>query len=187
MSANQAISKLRGDLQKVVEHSAREMGTLHTGKASPSMVENVQVEVYGSMMRIRDIAAITTPDPRMIQIQPWDKSSLKPIEKALQTDNKLGINPIIHGDTVRCPLPELSRERRAELAKSAATIGEDGKVRVRGARREAMEALKKMQKDGIITEDDLKRSEKEVQQEHDKAIAQIAKLVSDKEAELMKV
>ena len=183
---NQILSKMRADMQKAVEHTQHEFGTLHTGKASPSMVENIQVEVYGSMMRIRDIAAITTPDPRLIQIQPWDKSSLKPIEKAIQQD-KLGVNPVIHGDTVRCPLPELSRERRAELAKAASTMGEEGKVRIRGVRREAMDALKKLQKEGAITEDDLKRAEKEVQAEHDKFIAQIAKIVADKESELMKV
>lgn len=186
MDLNQALAKARTDMQKVIAHTTQEFTTLHTGKASPSMVENIQVEVYGSMMRIRDIAAITTPDARLIQIQPWDKSSLKPIEKAIQVD-KLGVNPVIHGDTVRCPLPELSRERRAEMAKAAATMGEEGRVRVRGVRREAMETVKKLQKDGAITEDDLKRVEKEIQTEHDKFIAEIGKLVAAKEQELMKV
>ncbi len=183
---NPTLSKMRADMQKAIEHTIHEFGTLHTGKASPSMVENIQVDVYGSMMRIRDIASIMTPDARLIQIQPWDKSALKPIEKAIQQD-KIGVNPVIHGDTVRCPLPELSRERRAELAKAASTMGEEGKVRIRAVRRDAMDALKKLQKDSAITEDDLKRAEKDVQAEHDKFIAQIGKLVSDKEAELMKV
>ncbi len=186
MDTSQILKKAREDMQKAVEHTRHELGTLNTGKAQPSMVENIMVDVYGTMMRIKDIAAITTPDARLIQIQPWDKGSLKPIEKAIQTD-KLGVNPVIHGDVVRCPLPELSRERRAEMAKAAGTMGEEGKVRIRAVRREAIDALKKSQKDSVITEDDLKKGEKDIQAEHDKFIADIGKLIAEKEQDLMKV
>lgn len=184
--ADAIIKKVKADMDKAVEHAFKEIGTMHTGKASPAMVENVQVEVYGSMSRLRDIAAITTPDARTIAITPWDKSTLKAIEKAIQTAN-IGINPSVMGDKVRCPLPDLSRERRQEMVKMTHSIGEDGRVGIRAARRDALEALKKLQKEGKITEDDLKRFEKEVQKLHDAAVDSIAKQLAAKEKELMTV
>ncbi|MGA2051894.1 MAG: ribosome recycling factor [Opitutales bacterium] len=186
MDLKKILADARAAMTKAVEFTLHEFASLHTGKASPMMVENLHVEAYGSAMRIKEVAAITTPDPRTIQIQPWDKSMLKEIEKAIQVA-KLGINPQINGDIVRCPIPELSRERRQDLAKVAHTQAEEGRIRVRTARRDANETLKKAKTSGAISEDDFKRAEKEIQQEHDKQIASINQHLAAKEAELLKV
>lgn len=173
-------------MQKVVDYTMRQFGTLHTGKASPQMLENVVVEVYGSNMRLKDIASITTPDARTLRVQPWDKANLKPIEKGILLAN-LGINASIFGEFVHCPLPELSHERRLELVKLANGMAEEGKVGVRGCRREAMEAIKAGKKAGTHTEDDVKKLEKEVQKLTDKYVETIEKILDDKSKDLTKI
>ncbi len=186
MNSHPAISEMNQKMAKAVEHTLHEFNTLHTGKASPTMVENIQVDVYGSMMRLKEVAAITTPDARMIQVQPWDKGAIKAVEKAIQTSN-LGINPSVDGPVIRLPLPDLSRERRQELAKICQRMAEEGKVSIRHARRDALDTLKAAQKASDITEDDLKRFEKEVQQQHDKYVKDLDQHLHSKEQELMAV
>jgi ribosome recycling factor len=173
-------------MKKTLDHTLHLFGTLRTGKASPTMVEDVMVEAYGSQMRLKECAAITTPDARLIQIQPWDKSIIRAVEKALQTAN-LGINPIVDGGLVRMPLPELSRERRQELAKTAHKLAEEGRVAIRRVRHDAHEALKKLEKDGKMSKDDFLRQEKEVQAATDKFIKEIDTHLAHKEQELLKV
>lgn len=173
-------------MKKALDHTINEFNSLHTGKASPAMVETVQIDVYGSSMRIMDVAAITTPDARMIVIQPWDKGTLQAVEKGIIAAN-IGLNPSIDGHIIRCPIPEMSRERRKELAKVASTMAEDGRIGVRAARRDAMDALKKCHKDGSISEDDLRLYEKDVQKETDRANDSIAKSLEEKEKELLAV
>jgi len=173
-------------MKKAVEHTQHEFATIHTGKASPAMVESVQVEAYGSMMPLKGCAAITTPDPRMIQIQPWDKGLLRAIEKALQMAN-IGVNPVVDGALIRLPFPDLSRERRQEFVKTANRLAEEGRVSVRHIRRDAMEAAKKLKKDGKISEDDEKRLEKDVQAATDKSIKDIDTSLAAKEKELLTV
>ncbi|MBI2517215.1 MAG: ribosome recycling factor [Opitutae bacterium] len=173
-------------MKKAVEHTLHEFATIHTGKASPAMVESVMVEAYGSMMPLKGCAAITTPDPRMIQIQPWDKGLTRAIEKALQLAN-IGINPIVDGNLIRMPFPELSKERRVEFVKTAHRLAEEGRVSVRHIRRDAMEASKKQKKDGKLSEDDEKRLEKDVQTATDKSIKDIDTALAHKEKELMTV
>ena len=184
--SNATLSAAQARMKKAVDHTLHELSTIHTGKASPAMVESVQVEAYGSMMPLKGCAAITTPDPRMIQIQPWDKALLRPIEKALQMAN-IGVNPIVDGSLVRLPFPDLSKERRQEFVKTAHRLAEEGRVAVRHVRRDAMEAAKKLKKDGKISEDDEKRLEKDVQAATDKAIKDIDTAVAGKEKELMTV
>lgn len=186
MSNHPVIQEMQQKTAKALDHTLHEFSSLHTGKASPSMVENVMAEVYGSSMRLKDIAAITTPDPRLIQVQPWDKEAVKPIEKALQQAN-LGINPSTDGNVIRLPIPELSRERRQEMTKVCQRMAEEGRVSIRHARRESLDAFKKLEKDGTISEDDLKRYEKEVQQLTDQAIKQIDQHLQGKEQELLAV
>ncbi len=186
MSDHPVIESMTAKMRKTVEHTLHEFSSLHTGKASPSMVEGIHVQAYGSNMRLKEIAAITTPDSRTIQIQPWDKSVIKDIEKAIQT-SKLGITPAIDGAVIRLPIPELSRERRQELTKLAQGMAEEGRVAVRHARREALDSLKTQQKNSEISEDDLKRFEKEVQQLTDKHIAEIDEHFEHKEKELMAI
>lgn len=173
-------------MKKSVDHTLHEFSSIHTGKATPTMVEGVMVEAYGSTMRLRECAAISTPDARLIQIQPWDASLNKAIAKAI-IDANLGFNPIVDGKTIRVPLPEMSRERRQEYVKTAHRLAEEGRVAVRNARREAMEAAKKMKKDGKLSEDDEKRLEKEVQTATDKAIADINAHLAHKEKDLLTV
>lgn len=171
---------------KAIEHTAHEFSAINTGKANPAMVEGITVEAYGSQMAIRDMAAITTPDARTIAIQPWDKSVIKAIEKAILTSN-IGITPAVSGEIIRLPLPELTGERRQELVKVASRHAEDGRVAVRNVRRDAMDAVKKLQKDGVISEDELKRAEKEIQAKIDDSIKKINDLFAAKEKDLTKV
>jgi ribosome recycling factor len=185
METKEIFDKMEGDMQKSVDHVVHEFSTLHTGKANSSMVETVIVDVYGSSMKLRDIAAITIPNARTIQIQPWDKSSAAPIEKAL-LDAKLGITPIVTGELIRLPMPELSGERREELCKIAQGFAEQGRIGVRASRKEAMNALKDAQKEGL-PEDDFKRGEKDVQKNTDDSVNQINQALASKEGDLRKV
>jgi ribosome recycling factor len=186
MSSAPVLNDVNARMKKAVDHTLHEFSTIHTGKASPAMVESVMVEAYGSMMPLKGCAAITTPDPRMIQIQPWDKGVLRAIEKALQMAN-IGVNPVVDGTLIRLPFPELSRERRQEFVKTAQRLAEEGRVAVRHVRRDAMEAAKKLKKDGKISEDDEKRLEKDVQTATDKAIKDIDTHLSHKEKDLLTV
>src|SRR5262245_10529335 len=153
--------------EEVVQH---EFSSVRTGKASPALVENIMVEVYGSHMRIRELAGITTPEPRMLVIQPWDAGTVHPIEKAIQKAN-LGFNPSVQGKFIRIVLPELSEERRHEFVKVVKKMAEDGRIAIRHVRRDAIEHLKKESKAGGTTEDDEKHAEKEVQKLTDQYIA----------------
>ncbi|MDG1138679.1 MAG: ribosome recycling factor [Opitutales bacterium] len=185
METESIFKKMNQEMNKSIDHVTHEFSTLHTGKANPSMVENITVDVYGSSMKLRDVAAITTPDARTIQIQPWDKSTAQPIEKAL-IDARLGITPIVNGELIRMPMPELSGERREELCKMAQGFAENSRIGIRASRKEAMDALKEAQKDGL-PEDDFKRSEKDVQKSTDDAVNKINQALSSKEGDLRKV
>ncbi len=178
--------EVQARMKKAIEHTLHEFGTIRTGKASPAMVEGVMVEAYGTSLRLRDCAAITTPDARLIQITPWDKSIIRSVEKALQTAN-LGINPIVDGGIIRMPLPELSRERRQEFVKIAHKLAEEGRVSVRNARHDAMETAKRQQKEGKLSEDDARRIEKEVQALTDRVMKDVDTHLAAKEKELTTV
>ncbi|MDP0500664.1 MAG: ribosome recycling factor [Verrucomicrobiota bacterium JB022] len=175
-------------MEGAVNHTWREFTNIHTGKASPAMVDGLKVDVpaYGTSMAIRDIAAITTPDSRTISIQPWDKSTVSPIEKGIRAAS-LGLNPVVRGSVIIVPVPELSGERRREMVKVCSGHAEDGRVQVRKARQKAMDSLKKLKTDGGVSEDDIKRHEKEIQEMTDKHIEQINQALKDKEAELLQV
>lgn len=175
-------------MEKAYNHALHDFSTLHTGKASPGMVENlnVWVESYGANSQMREISAITTPDARTIQIQPWDRNTLKDIEKAILAAN-IGLTPSIQGHIVRVPVPELSGERRRDLAKVASNMAEQARVAVRHARHSGLDPLKKAQKAGDVSEDDLKRYEKQIQELHDEYIDKIGKALEKKEKELTTV
>ncbi|OHE88340.1 MAG: ribosome recycling factor [Verrucomicrobia bacterium RIFCSPLOWO2_12_FULL_64_8] len=180
------LAEVQAKMKKVLDHALHEFSTIHTGKASPTMVEGVMVEAYGTAMPIKQCAAITTPDPRLIQVQPWDKSIIRNVEKALQTAN-IGINPIVDGGVIRLPLPDLSRERRLEFVKLAHKLAEEGRVSVRTARHAGMDVAKKQQKEGKISEDDARRLEKEIQATTDRFIKDIDAHLAAKEKELLTV
>ncbi|MDR2603569.1 MAG: ribosome recycling factor [Puniceicoccales bacterium] len=186
MDINAEIKKAKTAMDIAVKHTLTEFNSLHTGKASPGMVENLSVEIYGSVSKLREISAITTPDVKTIQIQSWDKESVKAIEKAILAAN-LGVTPIVNGMIIRCVMPEMSRERRQELSKVANGMAEEGRVKVRSIRRDTIEIFKKAKKDGIISEDDLKRLEKDVQNITDAAIKEIDSSLNLKSSDLMKI
>ncbi len=186
MDISSELKNATATMKKAVEYVGKEFETVNTGKANPGMVENVMVEAYGTTSRLRDIAAITTPDSSTIRIQPWDKSILKDVEKAILAAN-IGFTPAVMGEAVRCPIPALSGERRAELAKICREMAEQGRVRIRNVRRECIDAVKKLQKAGGATEDDLKKFEKEIQTITDKSIAEVNTMLENKETDLKKV
>lgn len=167
----------------VVQH---EFTGIRTGKASPVLVENIQAEVYGSHMRIRELAGITTPEPRVLMIQPWDISTVHAIEKAILKSN-LGVTPAVQGKVIRLVMPELSQERRHEMVKVVRKLAEDGRVAIRHVRRDAIEAIKKEGKAGGVTEDQVEVAEKDAQKLTDDYIAKIDAHLADKEKEIMTV
>lgn len=171
-----------------LSHTLREFGNIHTGKASPSMIDGLKVDVpaYGTSMAIRDIATITTPDSRTISILAWDKSTVSPIEKGIKTSG-LGFNPMVRGTTIIIPVPELSGERRRDMVKICNSHAEDGRVQIRKARQKAMDALKKLKADGGVSEDDIKRHEKTIQELTDSYIEQINTAFKAKEQDLLQV
>jgi len=169
--------------EQVLQH---EFSGVRTGKASPGLVENIQVEVYGSNMRIRELAGITTPESRVIMISPWDASTLHPIEKAIQKSN-LGLNPSVDKKVIRIVLPDLSTERRLEFSKIVKKMTEDGRVAIRHIRRDAIEAVKKEGKAGGVTEDQVDGAEKEVQKLTDQYISKLDNHLAHKEKEIMTV
>jgi ribosome recycling factor len=163
-----------------------EFAGVRTGRASAGLVENVVADVYGSQMRIRELASITTPEPRMLVIQPWDVTSLQAIEKAIQKAN-LGLSPVVQGKLIRLSFPELSTERRQEFVKLIKKLSEEGRVAVRHVRREAMDLLKKHGHDSGVTEDEQKQAEKDLQKLTDDYTAKIDAHVVGKEKEIMTV
>jgi len=169
-------------MKKAVDYTLHEFSAIHTGKATPSMVEGLSVEAYGTMTPLKQCAAISTPDPRLIQIQPWDASLVKAIVKAIQEAN-LGFNPIPDGKVVRVPLPEMSGERRQEFVKNAHRLAEEGRVNIRNVRRDVMESLKKAK----LSEDETKRLEKEIQAATDRSIKEINDHLAHKEKDLLAV
>jgi ribosome recycling factor len=173
-------------MQKSEEVVNHEFAGIRTGKASPALIENILVEAYGSQMRIREMAGITTPEPRSLLIQPWDMTTIGMIDKAIQKSN-LGLNPMVDKKFLRIVLPELSEERRIEFTKVVRKMAEDGKIAVRHVRRDAIDSLKKETKDRTITEDDQSHGDKEIQKLTDKYVKLIDEHMKKKEAEIMKV
>jgi ribosome recycling factor len=169
--------------EQVVQH---EFSGIRTGKASPVLVENIMVEVYGSNMRIRELAGITTPESRVLMIQPWDMATVHPIEKAIQKSN-LGVNPTVQGKIIRIVLPDLSQERRQEMVKIVRKLAEDGRVAVRHVRRDTIEAIKKEGKGGGVAEDQVETAEKEAQKLTDQYSAKIDEHLEHKEKEILTV
>lgn len=186
MPSDEILLEAEEKMIKSEEVVVREFAGVRTSKASPALVENIQAEVYGSMMRIRELANITTPEARMLVIQPWDVGALHPIEKAIQKAN-IGLNPTVQGKLIRLVLPELSQERREEFVKLVKRLAEEGRVSIRHVRRDAMDALKKEKAAGKIPEDDEKQAEKELQKLTDQYIGKIDAHVAHKEKEIMTV
>ncbi|MGY6635978.1 MAG: ribosome recycling factor [Erythrobacter sp.] len=168
-----AVESLKSDLQG-----------LRTGRANTTLLDPVVVEVYGAMMPLNQVATVSAPEPRMLSVQVWDKSNLIAVEKGIAHAN-LGLNPIIDGQTLRLPIPDLTQERRKELAKLAGQYAEKAKIAIRNVRRDGMEALKTDEKKKDISEDDRKRGEDEVQKLTDKFVAEADEAAAKKEQEIL--
>lgn len=159
---------------------------LRTGRASPTLLDPIKVEIYGNFMPLNQIASISIPEPKMIVIQVWDKEAAKPVEKAIQNSD-LGLNPQTEGNIIRVPIPDLSQERRDQMAKTAAKYGEEAKIAIRNIRRDAMDKLKRAEKDGIISEDELHSHSDSIQKLTDKCIKQVEDEVHKKSAEITRI
>ena len=180
------LDTLEENMMKTEDSLTTSFAAIRTGKASPTLVENITFEYYGTQTRIRDAAGITAPEPRLLVIQPWDASAVKAIEKALLSSN-IGITPMCDGKTLKLPIPELSQDRRSALSKQAKSIAEDAKVALRNIRRDANDAVKKFEKDGELTEDERKKMLDDVQKTTDSYIAKVDAMYAAKEKELMTV
>ncbi len=186
MSAEDVLFEAEETMEKSVDYMVHEFSAVRTGKASPALVENVDVEAYGSTMKLKQLALISTPEPRLLVVQPFDASTIKDIEKALK-ESKVGITPLVDGKIIRLPVPELSEERRRDLVKSLKQMAEEARVRVRVNRRSAIDEAKKLQKSGELTEDGLRDLETEVQKLTDRFVKSIDDHFERKEADVMKV
>jgi ribosome recycling factor len=173
-------------MEKSVDFMAHEFAAVRTGKASPTLVENVDVHAYGSTMKLKQLALITTPEPRLLVVQPFDAGTVRDIEKALN-ESRIGITPSVDGKIIRLPIPELSEERRKDLVRSLGKMAEEARVRVRGNRRTALDEAKKLKASGTLTEDGMRDTEDEVQKLTDRFVKSIDEHLGRKEAEIMKV
>ncbi len=186
MSAEEILFEAEEGMEKAVEFMMHEFNAIRTGKASPALVENLDVQAYGSSMKLKQLALISAPEPRLLVIQPFDAATVRDIERAIN-ESRLGINPAVDGKIIRIPIPELSEERRRDLAKTVKQLAEEGRVRVRACRRTAMDSSKKLEKEGDLTEDALRDTEEEIQKLTDRFVGSIDKHAANKEAELMKI
>ena len=183
----QDIKKTATDkMAKSIEAFKNELHKIRTGRAHPGILDQVQVDYYGSMVPISQVANVSLLDARTISVQPWEKGMGAKIEKAIR-ESDLGLNPSAQGDLLRVPMPALTEERRRELTKVVRHAGEEAKIAARGVRRDANDQLKKLLKDKLVTEDDERRAQDEVQKLTDRTVAEIDRLVQAKEAEVMAV
>ena len=171
-------------MKGAIDSLKSDLSGLHTGRANTSLLDPVVVEVYGAMMPLNQVATVSAPEPRMLSVQVWDKANVTAVEKGIAKAN-LGLNPMIDGQNVRLPMPDLTEERRKDLAKLAGQYAEQSKIAIRNVRRDGMEALKEDEKKKEISEDERKRSEDEVQKLTDKYVAEADTAASAKEKEIM--
>jgi ribosome recycling factor len=184
--SDDVINEAKEKMEKTQLFLQQELSGLRTGKANPSLVENIQVDYYGTVSRLRDLSNISTPEPRLIVISPFDPSSLGLIEKAI-IDANIGITPLNDGRLVRVPIPELSEERRKEMVKMAGRVTEEQRISIRNIRRDANDQIKELEKESLITEDDRIRALSDIQKNTDDFIKKLDEMLSAKESEIMEV
>ncbi|HEV2733398.1 MAG TPA: ribosome recycling factor [Longimicrobiaceae bacterium] len=181
-----SLNNARERMEKALETVRREFSGVRTGKASPALLETVRVEAYGSLLPVNQVGQVSAPEPRMLTIQPYDKSLIKAVERALR-ESDLGLNPSNDGNLIRIPLPALTEERRKEYVKLLHRYAEEGRVAVRQARQHANDDIKKRQKDGELTEDEMRRKQDQVQKLTDEYVHKVDELLKKKEAEVLEV
>ena len=180
------VNDLKANIEKTLDGLHKEFARIRTGRANLAILDGIRVDYYGAPTPLNGVANMTVADPRLIIVRPWDKKMLSTIEKAIREAN-IGINPMNDGDIIRLPVPQLTEERRREIVKQCRTKGEDHKIAIRNERRDANEMLKEYQKDGQVTEDELKKGTERVQKEVDAGIVRVDEVVAKKEKEVMEV
>jgi ribosome recycling factor len=181
---NHLLKETDRHMLEAIDAAKREFNSIRTGRANPSILDRIRVEYYSQMMPINQVATVSAPEPRLLVISPWDKQMTKPIIDAI-TSSDLGLNPNSDGNVIRVPVPQLTTERRKELAKIIAKKTEDGKIAIRNTRRETVEKFRAMQKDGKISEDDLRRHTEQAQKVTDGHISQLEQVHAAKNKEIM--
>ncbi len=183
---HEALKTAMDKMDKTISVLTEELAHIRAGRANPQLLDNIKVDCYGSMMPINQVGNITAPEPRMLMVSVWDSNLISEVEKAIMKSD-LGINPSNDGKVIRLVMPELTEERRKDLVKVIKNFGEEAKIALRSIRRDAIDHFKKDEKASVITEDDLKDLEKEIQEATDEHTKSIDKMMKDKEAEIMAV
>ena len=186
MSATFDLKDIKKRMDRAVEVFRQELAGLRTGRASTSLLEPIHVQAYGTEMPLNQVATVSAPEPRMLVVQVWDRSVVKAVEKAIR-ESGLGLNPMTEGNVIRVPLPELSEERRRELVKVAHRYAKQARVAVRNVRRDAMDTLKRLEREGEISQDEHRRLADQVQKVTDEHVAAIDRLLGQKEKDIMQV
>ncbi len=186
MARQELLSGTEDRMKKSIEHARKEFASIRSGRATTALLDTIHVDYYGAITPLAQVAAVSAPEPRLLVIQPWDKTMVAAISKAIQKAD-LGLNPTDDGAIVRVPIPSLTEERRKDMVKLIGKMAEEARVHVRGIRREANDELKKLLKDGDIEQDDEKRAEQDIQKLTDRYIAQVDELQTKKTTELMEV
>ena len=180
------LNDIKRRMQGAVSALKNDLSTLRTGRASANLLDPLQVEAYGTMMPINQVATVSVPEPRLLSVQVWDRSMVHAVEKAIR-DSDLGLNPLTEGQTIRLRIPEMTEQRRKEMAKVAHKYAEEARIAVRHVRRDGIDLLKKLKKDGAMSEDDERRQEEQVQKATDQMIGEIDTVLAAQEREIMHV
>ena len=180
------IKEISSKMEKTVDNTKNDLSTMRSDRANPAMLDGIMVDYYGTNTPINQMATVSRPEPRLLIVSPWDKSLLKEVEKAINAAD-IGINPMNDGKVIRIPIPKLNEDRRKELVKQARDKAEQGRISIRNIRRQGNDDLKDLEKESLITEDDLKDGQKSIQDITDKNIQEIDELFKRKESELMTV
>ena len=186
MAQDELLKDLRRRMDGAIDVIRKEFGGLRTGRASASLLEPVQVPAYGSTVPLSQVASVNVPEPRMISVQVWDRGVVKAVDKAIR-EAWLGLNPQTEGQTIRVPIPELNQERRRELTRVAAKYAEDGRIAVRHVRRDGIEALRRLEKDGEISQDEQRKLQTDIQHMTDDHIKRIDETLAQKDKEILQV
>src|ERR687893_2334702 len=180
------LADVKRRMQGAINAFKNDLGSLRTGRASPSLLDPIQVDAYGSAMPITQVATVNVPEPRLLSVQVWDRGMVSAVEKAIR-ESDLGLNPQTEGQVIRLRIPEMNEQRRKEMVKVAHKYAEEARIAVRHVRRDGIDLLKKMKKDGVLGEDEERRHEEQVQKATDQAIEEIDRALATKEKEIMQV
>ncbi|MFQ5510048.1 MAG: ribosome recycling factor [Leptospirillia bacterium] len=182
----QSLSKCRQQMEAAIDHLKRELARIRTGRANASLLDDIMIDYYGTPTQLSQVSSISVPEPRMLTVQPWEENLVPAIERAIFASD-LGLTPSNDGKMIRLPIPPLTEERRKEFVKQAHKIGEETRISLRNARRDAVESFKRMQKDGDISEDDSKRAQDKVQKTTDEFNSQVDEILKRKDQEIIEI